>query len=372
MLLTKEVEINLHPSNIDYYEKLGYKIPRYRNKHDNKGVLRVKRGTKITVKTSDLLPNSSVMVDIECDCCKKILHRSFIDYSRSKHDDKYYCQSCACTVFNSGENNVLWKSEKTDEDRKNDRTTDEYSKFIKNVLSRDNYTCRCCGKHGNNTVLAVHHLDGYNWCIEKRIDVSNGITLCEKCHNSFHNYYGRGNNTKQQFEEWIKTPLENLDNYIEHVDEQRKVICYETKQIFNSPHDAANFIGVNSQRIFGCCNRRVVVFGKKISKFLTAKGNHYFWLDEYEKMTSDDFKRYFDWCIARKGKFVGGKSYAAKRVILIETNEIFDSISDAVRKYPQTKNSNITKCCRGDRNYCGILDDGRKMHWKYYLEGTTS
>lgn len=71
MLLTKEVEINLHPSNIDYYEKLGYKIPRYRNKHDNKGVLRVKRGTKITVKTSDLLPNSSVMVDIECDCCKK-------------------------------------------------------------------------------------------------------------------------------------------------------------------------------------------------------------------------------------------------------------------------------------------------------------
>ena len=60
---------------------------------------------------------------------------------------------------------------------------------------------------------------------------------------------------------------------------------------------------MKQNRFFGCCNRRVVVFGKKVSKYLTAKGNHYFWLDEYEKMTSYDFEKYFDWCIARKGVF---------------------------------------------------------------------
>ena len=27
-LLTKEVEVTLHPANIDYYENLGYIIPR--------------------------------------------------------------------------------------------------------------------------------------------------------------------------------------------------------------------------------------------------------------------------------------------------------------------------------------------------------
>ena len=119
----------------------------------------------------------------------------------------------------------------------------------------------------------------------------------------------------------------------------------------------------------------MVTFGKKVSKCLTSKGNHYFWLDEYEKMTEKDFDEYFEWCVARKGKFVGGKSYASKQVVLLETNEIFDSIADAVRKYSQTNTANISNCCKGKRNYCGILEDGRKMHWKYYsdyLESTAS
>ena len=71
-----------------------------------------------------------------------------------------------------------------------------------NVFKRDNYTCRCCGKDTHNNVS--HHLDGYNWCIEKRLDVDNGVTLCESCHKEFHSIYGYGNNTKEQFEEWIE------------------------------------------------------------------------------------------------------------------------------------------------------------------------
>ena len=46
---------------------------------------------------------------------------------------------------------------------------------------------------------------------------SNGIILCEKCHKSFHAYYGNGDNTKKQFEQWIKKPLEDLDYYIDHI-----------------------------------------------------------------------------------------------------------------------------------------------------------
>ena len=51
------------------------------------------------------------------------------------------------------------------------------------VLKRDNYTCQCCGKHGDGVKLHVHHLEtrktGGN-------APSNLITLCEDCHKAIH------------------------------------------------------------------------------------------------------------------------------------------------------------------------------------------
>lgn len=79
----------------------------------------------------------------------------------------------------------------------------EYREWRKEVYKKDNYTCQCCGdnKGGN---LNAHHLDGYDWCEEKRLDINNGITLCKNCHSDFHYVYGYGGNTKEQFEEWLK------------------------------------------------------------------------------------------------------------------------------------------------------------------------
>lgn len=68
------------------------------------------------------------------------------------------------------------------------------------VFSRDSYKCRICGSKKDKN---VHHLDGWNWCIERRFDVDNGITLCGLCHDDFHTIYGRGNNTVEQFNEYI-------------------------------------------------------------------------------------------------------------------------------------------------------------------------
>ena len=50
-----------------------------------------------------------------------------------------------------------------------------------------------------------------------------------------------------------------------------------------------------------------------------------------------------------------------RKVICLETNEIFFSIADASRKY-NLHVQNITKCCKGERNTCGNL------HWRYYEE----
>lgn len=72
-LITKEVEVELSSNTIKYYENLGYKIPRIRNKWRK---YTVPRGTKIRVKVKDLKYNSRTIVDVECDNCKKKVSNS--------------------------------------------------------------------------------------------------------------------------------------------------------------------------------------------------------------------------------------------------------------------------------------------------------
>ena len=63
--------------------------------------------------------------------------------------------------------------------------------------------------------------------------------------------------------------------------------------------------------------------------------------------------------ISRKGKLVGGDNPWSKKVICITTGEIFNSISQASRKY-NVGVPKITACCKGRRKSAG------KMEWKYY------
>lgn len=113
------------------------------------------------------------------------------------------CPECKKEKFR-GENNHRYNLNLTKEERELKRYycgKDNYDNWRKSVFKRDNYICQCCKKDTHNNVS--HHLDGYNWCKEKRMDVDNGITLCEECHKEFHSIYGYGDNTKEQFEEWI-------------------------------------------------------------------------------------------------------------------------------------------------------------------------
>lgn len=100
-----------------------------------------------------------------------------------------------------GTENPNYNPNKTDEERENGRIIPGYKEWVQSVYEKDGYTCQCCGDdRGGN--LNAHHLDGYNWCKERRTDISNGITLCEKCHMQFHSIYGLRNNTAAQFVEF--------------------------------------------------------------------------------------------------------------------------------------------------------------------------
>lgn len=71
------------------------------------------------------------------------------------------------------------------------------------VMAKANFTCNRCDQRGGS--LHAHHLNGFNSFPEQRIDVDNGICLCEDCHSDFHQKYGKGDNTKEQYNEYIQS-----------------------------------------------------------------------------------------------------------------------------------------------------------------------
>ena len=102
----------------------------------------------------------------------------------------------------SGKNNPNYNPNITDEERQMKRNYPEYKEWRKLVYERDYYTCQICGDNKGGNLIA-HHLEGYNSNKELRTTLGNGITLCEECHGNFHHQYGKGNNTKEQFIEFI-------------------------------------------------------------------------------------------------------------------------------------------------------------------------
>jgi len=85
-----------------------------------------------------------------------------------------------------------------DSERSDRRLVQRWSNKIK---KRDNRKCVICG---SNKLLNAHHLNGWHWDIEDRFSIDNGVTLCEECHHKFHDIYGWGGNTKEQFKEYEK------------------------------------------------------------------------------------------------------------------------------------------------------------------------
>lgn len=102
-----------------------------------------------------------------------------------------------------GEGNYWYNHDKTQEERETKREYTEYYDWRKSVYERDSYVCRCCG-YDKGKILNAHHLNGYDWDEEHRVDTDNGVTLCKECHKEFHDIYGYGENTLEQFKEYYK------------------------------------------------------------------------------------------------------------------------------------------------------------------------
>lgn len=116
-------------------------------------------------------------------------------------------------VSRFGEENPNYNSEKTDEERVEQRLIIGYKEWRTAVYEQDGYTCQICSDATGGNLIA-HHLDGYNWCREKRLDPENGVTLCKTCHSEFHRQYGFKDNTKEQYELFLQQANTEVSNQI--------------------------------------------------------------------------------------------------------------------------------------------------------------
>lgn len=116
---------------------------------------------------------------------------------------------------------------------------------------------------------------------------------------------------------------------------QKRVICIDTQIIYNNLQEAANSVNGLKSNISSCCN----------GKSKSAYGYHWAYYEEGKNYIIE--KRIDPRC---------------KKVLCIETNEIFDSLPEAA-KAKNVSSSCICNCCNGKAKTCG------GYHWKYYEEG---
>jgi hypothetical protein len=141
-----------------------------------------------------------------CDKCGKELFEADNDYSDGKGYD--LCNDCAFLLgkftdrqyldsigmgldtFHAAINNdkiVVWMGKSIPPFKRNNkaqRHSPMYITWRNTVFERDNYTCQDCGQRGGE--LNAHHLQGFKKFPKLRYELSNGITLCKKCHKKRH------------------------------------------------------------------------------------------------------------------------------------------------------------------------------------------
>lgn len=86
--------------------------------------------------------------------------------------------------FQKGENHPRFTGAKVK--RRESMSQYAYKKWRTDVFKRDNFTCQKCGQKGG--YLNAHHIQQWANFPELRFELSNGITLCESCHDKEHGF----------------------------------------------------------------------------------------------------------------------------------------------------------------------------------------
>lgn len=113
------------------------------------------------------------------------------------------CFGCRNLNLPRGADHGRFDPSLSDEDRRQWRARpSEIQVWYRAVLKQANFTCQLSGDRGGK--LAAHHLFNYADYPEKRFDLTNGVCLRRDLHELFHDVYGRGQNTPEQFSKFSR------------------------------------------------------------------------------------------------------------------------------------------------------------------------
>lgn len=129
----------------------------------------------------------------KCLWCSRILNKQ-----KPKEQGKFCNQKCYSLWRNEnlrGSNAPNYKDGKCGE-RLLVRASLQYRKWRKAIFQRDNFSCQKCGDvTGGN--LEADHIKSFALFPELRFDITNGRTLCKKCHKLTDNYGYTKENSKR-------------------------------------------------------------------------------------------------------------------------------------------------------------------------------
>lgn len=82
------------------------------------------------------------------------------------------------------------------------------------VKSRARYNCQVCT---SNKELQSHHLHGFKEHPDLRLELTNGVCLCKKCHEEYHDTNGYANNTKEDFSKFLTEKKGKIESKINDI-----------------------------------------------------------------------------------------------------------------------------------------------------------
>ena len=126
----------------------------------------------------------------------------------------------------------------------------------------------------------------------------------------------------------------------------RPIVLTNTGEIFNSTLEASKKYFLENSNIIRNCDKGALSAGQD------NDGNRLIWVwaDEYDENIKYSYEH-------NRG------GHNRKKVICVDTGEIFNSSTDAEKHYGIGK-TGVSKVCNGKRSYTG-LKDGTKLKWKY-------
>jgi len=121
-----------------------------------------------------------------------------------KDGNVVHCKKCKGELFSKIQTPKV-RSERSIRNR-DDKGCKDWQKA---VYKENNWCCfKCKRHHTKDNIINAHHIFSYSDNPELRLEPSNGIALCSKCHIEFHNKYGRGGNNLEQLEEFLGVKIE--------------------------------------------------------------------------------------------------------------------------------------------------------------------